>query len=282
LGQCPETTPTPKLHHVRDSTLARYLLENYGKRILLVGSNYVFPYEYNRVIGDLVKRAGGRIVDEIYVPVAAAPGDFERVIRQTRQKKPDVIVSTVVGTGAVMLYEAYHDAGFDAALMPIASLTTTEAEVAEMRPEIAEGHLTSASFFETLDTPEARRFVTAFKQRFGPAAPVTAGAEAAYFQVHLYARALAAAGQDAPDAISAQLAGMEIEAPQGRVRIDPGNHHTELWSRIGRINAEGRFDIVWQSESRIRPDPYFVTASYEDWVNARHRSKRAHAADRSR
>lgn len=262
--------------------LARYLLENYGKRILLVGSNYVFPYEYNRVIGDLVKRAGGRIVDEIYVPVAAAPGDFERVIRQTRQKKPDVIVSTVVGTGAVMLYEAYHDAGFDAALMPIASLTTTEAEVAEMRPEIAEGHLTSASFFETLDTPEARRFVAAFKQRFGPAAPVTAGAEAAYFQMHLYARALAAAGQDAPDAISAQLAGMEIDAPQGRVRIDPGNHHTELWSRIGRINAEGRFDIVWQSESRIRPDPYFVTASYEDWVNARHRSKRAHAADRSR
>lgn len=254
--------------------LARYLIENYGKRFLLVGSNYVFPYEYNRVVADLVTRAHGRVVDEIYVPVDPVRKDFDHVVKQIRKLKPDIVVSTVVGTGAVLLYEAYNEAGFDARTMPIASLTTTEAEVAEMAPEVAAGHLTSASFFETLATPQAQRFVEAYKRRFGASAPVTASAEAAYFQVHLYAKALELAGNDESEAIARQLAGLEFEAPQGRVRVDPDNHHTELWSRIGRINSQGKFDIVWQSETRIRPDPYFVTASYDDWLGTRHHLKR--------
>ncbi|MGE0241653.1 MAG: transporter substrate-binding domain-containing protein [Parvibaculaceae bacterium] len=254
--------------------LARYLMETYGKRFLLVGSNYVFPREYNRVVTDLVLRGKGSIVDEIYVPVQATRKDFEPVIRQIRKLKPDVVVSNVVGTGASLLYEAYSAAGFDPRAMPIASLATTEAEVAEMPPEIATGHLTAASFFETLDTPRARQFVSAFKRRFGKAAPVTASAEAAYCQIHLFAKALELAGIDEPEAVARQLGGLEFDAPQGRIRIDPGNHHTELWCRIGRINPQGRFDIVWQSETRVKPDPYFVTDAYDDWVDAIPRSNR--------
>lgn len=254
--------------------LARYLMETYGKRFLLVGSNYVFPYEYNRVVTDLVIRGKGTVADEIYVPVQATRKDFEPVIRQIRKLKPDVVVSNVVGTGASLLYEAYREAGFDPQTMPIASLATTEAEVAEMRPEIATGHLTAASFFETLGTPSARQFVSAFKRRFGEAAPVTASAEAAYCQIHLFAKALELAGIDEPEVVARHLGGLEFDAPQGRIRVDPDNHHTELWCRIGRINAEGRFDIVWQSESRVKPDPYFVTASYDDWMDAIPRLKR--------
>lgn len=70
------------------------------------------------------------------------------------------------------------------------------------------------------------------------------------------------------------LRGLEFDAPQGRIRVDPDNNHTELWSRIGRINAQGRFDIVWQSDSRVKPDPYFVTSAYDDWMEASPRLKR--------
>lgn len=254
--------------------LAQYLIENYGKRFLLVGSNYVFPYEYNRVVSDLVTLADGKILDEIYVPVEATRKDFDKVIRRIRDLKPDVVVSNVVGTGAVLFYQAYREAGFDASSMPIASLATTEAEVALMPPELAAGHLTAASFFDTLDTPSAKRFVSAFKQRFGEAAPVTASAEAAYFQMHLYALALERAGGDDPDVLVRNLAGLEFDAPQGRVRIDPDNHHTELWSRIGRLNPQGKFDIIWQSEARVRPDPYFVTAAHDGWASGLTRSRR--------
>ncbi|MBN9069147.1 MAG: SDR family NAD(P)-dependent oxidoreductase, partial [Rhizobiales bacterium] len=87
----------------------------------------------------------------------------------------------------------------------IASLTMTEAEVSNVLPEIVAGHLTSASFFENLDLPEARRFVAAFKQRFGASAPITSSAEAVYCQVHLFAKALALAGDDDPELIAKHL-----------------------------------------------------------------------------
>ena len=116
-----------------------------------------------------------------------------------------MIFSTVVGQGTSAFYEAYRGAGFDPARMPIASLTTSEAEVAQMHPEAAEGHITAAPFFETLSSATARHFVTSFKPKYGPDVPVTAAAEAAYFQVYLAMRALARCGTDDPERILAEL-----------------------------------------------------------------------------
>lgn len=249
--------------------LAQFLMEKYGSKFLLVGSNYVFPYESNRVMTDLVIQAKGKIADEIYVPLECKAADFARVVKAIERLKPDVIFSTVVGAGTAMLYRAYHEAGFDPAAMPIASLTTSEAEVAEMAPEIAAGHITAAPFFEDLDTPEARRFIANFRRRFGADAPVTACAETAYFQIKLYAEALRRAGTDDPDILVPNLLGLEYDAPQGRVRIDPDNHHTELWPRVARIGSSGRFEIVWNPESRVKPDPYFIAPALDDWSAAR-------------
>jgi branched-chain amino acid transport system substrate-binding protein len=249
--------------------LAQFLMENYGSKFLLVGSNYVYPYESNRVMTDLVVQAKGKIADEIYVPLECKPSDFTRVIKEINRLKPNVIFSTVVGAGTAMFYRAYHEAGFDSSIMPIASLTTSEAEVAEMAPEVAAGHITAAPFFEDLATDEARRFIADFRQRFGPDAPVTACAEAAYFQVKLYAEALRRAGTDNPDILVPNLLGLEYDAPQGRVRIDPDNHHTELWPRLARVNKSGRFEIVWNPETRVKPDPYFIAPPLDDWSVAR-------------
>ena len=245
--------------------LARYLLEVYGNRFLMVGSNYIYPYETNRIITDLVTQSRGAVLDEIYVPLDAGAEDFARSMRQIEKLKPDVIFSTVVGQATAALYGAYRRAGFDPNRMPIASLTTSEAEVAEMTPDVAEGHITAAPFFETLATPAATRFVRAFKARFGDEAPVTAGAEAAYFQFHLAARALARAGTDDPDRLIGELRGAEFDAPQGRVKIDAENNHTYLWPRVARLDAAGRFQTVWNPGMRVKPDPYCVVQSLDDW-----------------
>ena len=167
--------------------LAKYLLQHYGNRFLLIGSNYIYPYESNRVMADFITQSKGKVLDELYVPLDAQAKDFDKAISKIAALKPDVVFSTVVGQSTAVFYEAYRRAGFDPNKMPIASLTTSEAEVAEMSPEAAEGHITAAPFFETLATAAARRFISAYKLRYGADAPVTAGAEAAYFQVHLAA-----------------------------------------------------------------------------------------------
>ncbi len=245
--------------------LARFLFEHYGSRFLLVGSNYVYPYESNRVMTDLVRQNRGTIVNELYVPLAARAADFNLVIQDIRKFKPDVIFSTVVGQATATFYQAYRAAGFDPARQPIASLTTSEAEVAEMPAEAAEGHITAAPFFETLGTATARRFVTAYKARHGADAPVSAAAEAAYFQVHLAATAIARAGSDDPERILPELAEIEFAAPQGRVRIEQENNHAYLWPRVARLDSRGAFQIVWNPGVRVRPDPYSVVQSLDDW-----------------
>jgi branched-chain amino acid transport system substrate-binding protein len=245
--------------------LARFLLSTYGNRFLLVGSNYIYPYESNRLMADFVAQGRGEVLDEIYVPLEAGPGDFDKVINRIKKTSPDVIFSTVVGRGTSVFYEAYRKAGFDPAKMPIASLTTSEAEVAEMHREAAEGHITAAPFFETSSSASARRFVESFKRKYGPDAPVPAAAEAAYFQVHLAMRALARCGSDDPERVLKDLRDSEFDAPQGRVRIDPENNHTYLWPRIARLDKFGRFQTVWNPGVRIKPDPYCVVQSLDDW-----------------
>ena len=245
--------------------LARYLFEVYGNRFLMVGSNYIFPYESNRIIADLVVQSGGKVLDELYLPLDAEDEDFRKPIRQIQKLKPDVIFSTIVGQATPKFYRAYREAGFESSVMPIASLTTSEAEVAEMSAEAAEGHITAAPFFETLATPAATRFVNAYKARFGSQAPVTACAEASYFQMHLAARALGRAGTDDPERLIHELRGAEFDAPQGRVRIDGENNHTFLWPRVARLDAGGRFQTVWNPGVRVKPDPYCVVQSLDDW-----------------
>ena len=245
--------------------LARYLFERYGKRMFFVGSNYVYPYESNRIMADLAHQVGGKVLDEIYVPLDAGAQDFAKAIREIGRTRPDVIFSTVVGRSTAVFYEAYRQAGFDPARMPIASLTTSEAEVAEMSPQAAAGHITAAPFFDVLAKPAARRFVTDFRERFGAGAAVTAAAEAAYFQVMLVAGAVERAGTDELDFVRAALGTLECNAPQGRVQIDPSNNHTYLWPRVAELDAQGRFRVVWDPGVRVRPDPYCVDQRLGSW-----------------
>ena len=245
--------------------LARYLFQHYGKRMLFVGSNYVYPYESNRIMADLTRQAGGSVLDEIYVPLDAGPADFVKTIRAIGRARPDVIFSTVVGRSTSVLYEAYRQAGFDPELMPIASLTTSEAEVAQMSPAAAAGHITAAPFFNTLTTPAATRFVADFRARFGADSIVTAGAEAAHFQVMLIASAMERTGSDDPEQVRATLGELEYDAPQGRVRVDASNNHTFLWPRVARLDAQGAFQIVWDPGLRVKPDPYCVDQRLDSW-----------------
>ncbi|NDS33348.1 transporter substrate-binding protein, partial [Klebsiella pneumoniae] len=112
--------------------LCRYLMDTFGTRFYFVGSDYIYPRESNRVMRELLKSNGGSVVGERYVNVYARWQDFVPIIQDIKRVKPDVIFSTVVGEGTVFLYQAYANVGLDPRQVPIASLTTTEAEIAAM------------------------------------------------------------------------------------------------------------------------------------------------------
>jgi ABC-type branched-subunit amino acid transport system substrate-binding protein len=238
--------------------LFRFLMENFGTRLYFVGSDYVYPRVSNRIMREFVEGNRGKVVGERYVSLRPNRAEFYDVIRDIRELHPDAIFSTVVGDGTVHLYQAYADAGFDPKTMPITSLTTTEAEVRAMGSDVGEGHITAAPYFQAVDNEENRRFLSRWKKIYGDDYAANMCSEAAYFQVHLFAQALMKTNSLATEHMRAAVLGENVAAPQGQVSINPGCGHANLWTRIGRANRAGQFDIVKQSSTAVNADPYLV------------------------
>ncbi len=247
--------------------LAEFMTANFGASVYLIGSNYIYPYESNRIMSDLVlQRPNSRKVGERYFNLDATEKDYQLIMADIRDKRPDFIFSTVVGESTASLYRAYAESGLDPKTMPIASLTTSEAEISQMGFDVALGHFTAAPYFQSINSVANKRCLERLGERFGSLCVPNMCWEAAYFQVHIYANAYRHAEDDEISRIMPHILGSEFEAPQGRVRVDPTNHHTSLYPRIGVANSKGQFTIVREATRPVQPDPYMVTHSLGDWT----------------
>ena len=238
--------------------LSSYPSRTYRPRFYFVGSDYVYPRESNRVMRDLLRRRGCTVVGETYLDLRSKRNDFGPVMRQIKNAGADVIFSTVVGYSTIYLYQAFLEAGLDARVTPIASLTTTESEVRAMGFDIAAGHITAAPYFQSVSGERNDSFVKCYKARYGEDEPTNMCAEAAYFQVHLFANALAQTNSLDTDLIKQCVLGSDFDAPQGRVSVSAATSHTNLWSRVGRVDRRGQFEIMQQSEMPVGADPFLV------------------------
>lgn len=237
-----------------------WLVEKFGKRWYMIGSNYIYPKEENNYCKKLLDGLGVEVVAEEYVPLGHS--EFSSVVNKLRAEKPNVIFSTVVGDSVVALHRQYRAAGLDPETMPMASLTTSENEVAAMGADAAAGHFTSAPYFMVWDSPENKKFVAAYQARWGADKVTHFVSEPSYFQVYLFKQAvekLAPSDID-PNTIREAVKGEEMIAPQGKVRIEPENLHTWLWPKIGQCKSDGQFEILKQSADWLEPVPYSAYA----------------------
>ncbi|MDI3512202.1 MAG: branched-chain amino acid transport system substrate-binding protein [Betaproteobacteria bacterium] len=246
--------------------LAGHMLERYGTRVAMVGSDYVCPYEANRVMSDLIFERGGSKALETYLPLDAGAAAFDEVARDILNSGADFVYSTVVGEGMVKLHRALEKAGLNRHHTPIASHMSCEADIDAMGIDLAEGLITCATYFESVVTEANLRAVDRYRQRFGSHARTNACWEAAYVQTHLLASAMAKCGGTEPVHVARAMAGLSIQAPQGLVRVDGQNHHSHLNPRIGRCNAQGSFDILAQAPQPVAADPYVMSHVPPAWA----------------
>lgn len=238
-----------------------WLIEKFGPRFYLIGSNYIYPQEENNYCRKLLAKYGGEVVEEEYVPLGHS--EFSSVVNKFQSLQPNVIFSTVVGDSVVALHRQYTSAGLDPAKMPMASLTTSENEVAAMGGDAAAGHFTSAPYFMVHQSPENQKFVQAYQARWGADKVTHFVSEPSYFQVYLFKQAVEklAPSDITPPNIREAVKGEEMIAPQGRVRIERENLHTWLWPKIAMCKSDGQFEVLKDSADWVAPDPY---AAYEN------------------
>lgn len=233
-----------------------WLIKKFGNKFYLIGSNYIYPKEENNYCKKLLAKYGGEVVAEEYVPLGHS--EFASVINKIRSTQPNVIFSTVVGNSVVALHRQYRAVGLDPEKMPMASLTTSENEVAAMGGDAAAGHFTSAPYFEVYKSPENEKFVAAYKKRWGADKVTHFVSEACYFQTYLFKQAVEklATSDITPPNIRNAVMGEETIAPQGKVRIEPENLHTWLWPKIAQCQSNGQFEILVEAKEWLKPVPY--------------------------
>lgn len=232
----------------------QWLRQNGHHRFYLLGSDYVYPRTANRIVHRLLAEDGGQAVGEEYVPLGAR--DFSATLARVRAARPDVVFSTINGGSNRVFYRQFYDAGLRAASMPIMAMSVAEAEIRYIDPVSTTGHYAAWAYFESLPSAANQAFIAKFKQRYGDRRVTDDPIEAAYFQVHLWAQAVRQAQSLTTDAIRQAAAGQSLDAPEGRIHIDPANHHTWKWLRIGQIQADSQFAVRYSSAQPLDPDPW--------------------------
>ncbi|BDZ74753.1 hypothetical protein GCM10025856_24720 [Methylophaga marina] len=240
--------------------LAQYMLQNVGKRVCMVGSDYIWPREINRIMRELIETSDGDVISEMFLPLETNKEAVYEVARHVSSQHPEFVFSNFVGKSIEYFYQAMLELNADKPI-PIASLTTTETEIQAMGIKAGFGHYTAAPYFQSVETQINQEIVKEYKATYGQDEVTTMCWEAAYFQVHLAIKAVKLAESFHADKVMEKIADIRHSAPQGPVKIDPDNNHCFLWSRIGRVNQQGQFDILVTSDTALKPDPYLVSYS---------------------
>lgn len=248
--------------------------EKLGKKVYLVGSDYVYPRTANTIIKEQMKALGGEVVGEDYIPLGNT--EVAPIIAKIKKAFPDggIIINTLNGDSNVALFKQFKAAGIDPAKYPIMSFSIAEEEIRQIGPEYTTGTFAAWNYFMSLDTPASKKFVADFQAAYGADRVVGDPAESAYNMVYLWKNAVEKAGTfEDLDKVRKTMIGITFEAPQGEIKMFP-NHHTSERVMIGEALPDGQFKILSDSEKAIPPIPWnqFVpeTKGYTcDWTQDR-------------
>ena len=228
----------------------------YGKKVYLVGSDYVYPRTANTIIKEQMKALGGETVGEDYIPLGNT--EVAPIIAKIKKAFPDggIIINTLNGDSNVALFKQFKAAGIDPAKYPIMSFSIAEEEIRQIGPEYTTGTYAAWNFFMSLDTPASKKFTADFQAMYGKDRVTGDPAESAYNMVYLWKNAVEKAGTYSDlDKVRSTMIGIKFAAPQGEIQMYP-NHHTSERVLIGEAGADGQFKILEDSKKAIPPIPW--------------------------
>ncbi|MBD2119461.1 urea ABC transporter substrate-binding protein [Trichocoleus sp. FACHB-262] len=233
-----------------------WLLENKGKEFFLVGSDYVFPRTANTIIKAQLEAKGAEVVGEDYLPLGST--EVTPIIAKIKQALPNggVIYNTLNGDSNVAFFKQLQGAGMGPDKYPSMSVSIAEEEVKAIGPEYLKGHYAAWNYFQTVDTPANKKFVEAFKAKYGSDRVTNDPMEAAYIMVYIWKQAVEkAATADDMEKVRAAAIGQTFDAPQGQVSL-AANHHLSKVVRIGEVRDDGLFEIVSSTDKAVAPVPW--------------------------
>lgn len=246
---------------------AEYMMEEIGARkFYLLGTDYVFPRTANKVLKAFLKTKGvpdENIVEE-YTPFHYQ--DYQTIVGKIKKFAAGgdaCVLSTINGDSNVPFYKEFANQGLTSDDCPIMAFSVAEDELRAMDVPPLVGHLATWNYFQSIKTPENKKFVKNFKA-FCERENLPGGSkrvtddpiEAAYFGVYVWKAAVEKAKSFEVDKVREAVYGLEFDAPGGKKKMHADNQHTLKPVYVGEIMKNGQFKIIYKSDGLVSPDSY--------------------------
>jgi urea transport system substrate-binding protein len=256
-----------------------YLMSEEGgavKRWVLEGTDYVYPRTTNKILEAFLKSRGVATEDIKINYTPFGYSDWQTEVAAIKSfasaGKKTAVVSTINGDANVPFYKELANAGIKAADIPVVAFSVGEEELAGIDTKNLVGHLAAWNYFQSVKSPTNGAFIKQWHDFIkNPKRVTNDPMEAHYIGFKMWAHAVDQAGTTDVDAVRQAMYGQKVKAPSGFVELMNSNHHLSKPVMIGEIQANGQFDIVWQTKEAIKADawsPYLAEdkGKVADWT----------------
>lgn len=247
-----------------------YLLSEDGgaaKRFILLGTDYVYPRTTNKILRAFLHSKGiqDKDIEEVYTPFGYS--DYQTIVSNIKKFSADgktAVISTINGDSNVPFYKELANQGIKATDVPVIAFSVGEEELRGIDTKPLVGNLAAWNYFQSVDNPTNKKFVEqwkayakAHKLPNADTAVTNDPMEATWVGMHMWAQAVEKAKSTDVDKVRAAMAGQSYPAPSGfTLTMDKTNHHLHKPVMIGEIEADGQFNVVWQTDAPIRAQPW--------------------------
>lgn len=247
-----------------------YLLSEDGgaaKRFILLGTDYVYPRTTNKILRAFLHSKGiqDKDIEEVYTPFGYS--DYQTIVSNIKKFSADgktAVISTINGDSNVPFYKELANQGIKATDVPVIAFSVGEEELRGIDTKPLVGNLAAWNYFQSVDNPTNKKFVEQWKayakdKKLPNADTVVTNdpMEATWVGMHMWAQAVEKAQSTDVDKVRAAMAGQTYPAPSGfTLTMDKTNHHLHKPVMIGEIEADGQFNVVWQTDAPIRAQPW--------------------------
>ena len=263
LAQSPNVVYTGAVANQQMIPAVKWSFDHLGKRFFLAGSDYIFPRLAGAIMKDQIFALGGHVVGEHYIPLGSR--DVASLVQNMILARPNVILNMINGDSNIAFFEAVRRAGISPQRIPVVSVSLAENELQQLGAAAVAGDYAVWNYFQSIDTEENAAFIRSFRDKYGPDRVLSDPMEAAFFGVQLWAQAVEQAVSAAASAVLEAIPHQSYAAPEGLVYVDRATRHTWKTVRVGRVRADGQFDVVWSSRWPVRPVPYPHSRSRAEW-----------------
>ena len=220
-------------------TIAEWAHKNGVREAYLAVSDYAPGHDARDGFKAAFTKLGGKITGEVNIPLQTT--DFGPFMQRIRDAKPGAVyVFMPVGPPSVSFVKTFVSYGM--AKDGVKLLGTGETDELDL-PAIGEsaiGMVTSYHYSPLLDNAENKRYVAAFKKKFGPSAMTNFASTAAYDGMHAIADVISRLGPKVDgDKGMEVLKGWKVVSPRGPIQIDPDERDIIQTQYIRRVQKVG-------------------------------------------